>query len=237
MTYFTHTPFLLPLIYPQFIWRGDTAQRKLYLTFDDGPHPEITLAVLDCLRQYQIKAQFFCVGNNVSKYPAVFQQIIAEGHAVGNHTYHHKNGWATDNEMYFDEVKKTEGIMNSFLPTKSSPIGQGLRIYRREDLGEVLKIEEESDTKFFRPPYGKIKFSQANQILKTHQVVMWSRLTGDFDKSITKEQCLKNAIGKPFKNGEIILFHDSEKAQERMLYALPRFLETALEQKFEFGLL
>jgi peptidoglycan/xylan/chitin deacetylase (PgdA/CDA1 family) len=204
MTYFTHTPFLLPLIYPQFIWRGDTAQRKLYLTFDDGPHPEITLAVLDCLRQHQIKAQFFCVGNNVSKYPSVFQQIIAEGHAVGNHTFHHKNGWATDNEMYFDEVKKTDDLMH---------------------------------TKFFRPPYGKIKFSQANQILKTHQVVMWSRLTADFDKSITKEQCLKNAIGKPFKNGEIILFHDSEKAQERMLYALPRFLETALEQKFEFGLL
>jgi peptidoglycan-N-acetylglucosamine deacetylase len=204
MKYFIHTPFWLPLIYPKFIWRGDTAQRKLYLTFDDGPHPEITLAVLDCLRQHQIKAQFFCVGNNVSKYPSVFQQIIAEGHAVGNHTYHHKNGWATDNEMYFDEVKKTDDLMH---------------------------------TKFFRPPYGKIKFSQANQILKTHEVVMWSRLTGDFDKSITKEQCLKNAIGKPFKNGEIILFHDSEKAQERMLYALPLFLETALEQKFEFGLL
>ena len=149
-------------------------------------------------------SKFFCVGNNVSKYPSVFQQIIAEGHAVGNHTFHHKNGWATDNEMYFDEVKKTDDLMH---------------------------------TKFFRPPYGKIKFSQANQILKTHQVVMWSRLTADFDKSITKEQCLKNAIGKPFKNGEIILFHDSEKAQERMLYALPRFLETALEQKFEFGLL
>ncbi|MEY2829195.1 MAG: putative polysaccharide deacetylase pdaA precursor [Bacteroidota bacterium] len=232
MTYFTHTPFLLPLIYPQFIWRGDTAQRKLYLTFDDGPHPEITLAVLDCLRQHQIKAQFFCVGNNVSKYPSVFQQIIAEGHAVGNHTYHHKNGWATDNEMYFDEVKKTEGIMNSFLPSPSSfSVGEGNR------MRSIEKKKEKSDTKFFRPPYGKIKFSQANQLVKTHKIVMWSRLTADFDKSISKEQCLKNAIGKPFKNGEIILFHDSEKANERMEYALPRFIETALEQKFEFGLL
>jgi peptidoglycan/xylan/chitin deacetylase (PgdA/CDA1 family) len=232
MTYFTHTPFWLPLIYSKLIWKGDTSQRKIYLTFDDGPHPIITNFVLDQLKKYEIKAHFFCVGNNVAKYPETFERIVAEGHRVGNHTYNHKNGWTTSNEIYRDEIKKTEVAMNSFLPSPSSfSMGEGNR------MRSIEKKKEESDTNLFRPPYGKIKFSQANEISKQKKIVMWSRLTGDFDNTITKEQCLKNAIGKPFCNGEIILFHDSEKAKERMEYALPRFIEAALKQKFEFGLL
>ncbi|MFM2048390.1 MAG: hypothetical protein RI955_938, partial [Bacteroidota bacterium] len=210
MKYFIHTPFWLPLIYPKFIWRGDTTTKKIYLTFDDGPHPSITPFVLDCLKKYNIKAQFFCVGNNVAKYPQVYQQIINEGHITGNHTYQHKNGWKTDNEMYFDEVQKTEVTMNSFLPSPLSfSVGEGNR------MRSIEKKKEESGTKFFRPPYGKLKKAQAKKILHHYKIVMWTRLTADFDKSITKEKCLAFATSKPLKNGEIILFHDSEKAFER----------------------
>ncbi|MCW5924783.1 MAG: polysaccharide deacetylase family protein [Saprospiraceae bacterium] len=109
------TPKLLQAFMPAYTWRLDTQERVLYLTFDDGPIPEVTPWVLDTLRPYQAKATFFCVGDNVVKHPAIFQQILEEGHAVGNHTYHHLNGWHTDAVPYLNNVRRCARVVKSRL--------------------------------------------------------------------------------------------------------------------------
>ena len=99
--YLVTTPKILRTYYPSnLIWDIATTEKVLYLTFDDGPHPTITPLVLDTLKQYDARATFFCIGKNVMNYIAVYEQILADGHAVGNHTSHHLNGWQTSTYVY-----------------------------------------------------------------------------------------------------------------------------------------
>lgn len=100
---------------PSYIWRLPTADKSLYLTFDDGPIPEVTPWVLETLRGYAAKATFFCVGDNVQKHPEVFQQVVSEGHAVGNHTFNHLNGWKTDTGVYLENVAQCGQVLSSNL--------------------------------------------------------------------------------------------------------------------------
>lgn len=104
MWYPVRTPALLRWIYPSLEWSGDAADKTIYLTFDDGPHPIATPFVLDLLQQYQIKASFFCIGKNVQRYPQIYQRILAEGHQIGNHTQDHRNGWKTSKEDYLNNI-------------------------------------------------------------------------------------------------------------------------------------
>ena len=113
MKYLVRTPWWLKLLYPQCIWEMPAEGNKLYLSFDDGPHEEATPFVLDLLKQFNAKASFFCIGNNVAKYPAIYQRILEEGHGVGNHTYHHKNGWKTGNEAYYADISMGSEIIHS----------------------------------------------------------------------------------------------------------------------------
>lgn len=101
--------------YPSLIWDVKTHRKEVYLTFDDGPHPEVTPWVLDQLKAHNAKATFFCVGENVEKYPEIFERILAEGHIVGNHTYNHANGWASDYDRYLVSVKKCGHVFGSQL--------------------------------------------------------------------------------------------------------------------------
>ena len=96
-------------------WRFPVDERTIYLTFDDGPHPEITPRILEILKSFNAKATFFCVGENAKKYPETLQQVVAQKHALGNHTYNHLNGWKTKNETYFDNVKKCSEVISSRL--------------------------------------------------------------------------------------------------------------------------
>lgn len=98
-----------------FVWQIDTLQKEIYLTFDDGPVPELTQKVLDILDIYNAKATFFCVGHNVKKYPHVYRNILRKGHAVGNHTYHHLNGHKTDTHTYVRNVEKASQYIRSDL--------------------------------------------------------------------------------------------------------------------------
>ncbi len=113
--YLIKTPHFIQNLFPNFTWRIPTKENVLYLTFDDGPIPEITPWVLEQLAQYKAKATFFCVGDNAYKHPEVFQQVIAQGHSVGNHTYNHLNGWVTDNIPYFHNVRRSASLMHSVL--------------------------------------------------------------------------------------------------------------------------
>ncbi|MES2517311.1 MAG: polysaccharide deacetylase family protein [Bacteroidota bacterium] len=201
------TNFLMRAIYPNFLWRIPTQEKEIYLTFDDGPIPEITEFVSEELNKYQAKATFFCIGDNIQKYPNVFQKLVNEQHTIGNHTFNHLKGWDTENTAYLENFKKCR-----------------------------VEIEKNNTTKFttlFRPPYGRIKKSQAKEILKTHQIVMWDVLSGDYDQNFAKDKVLSKTI-KYTEQGSIVLFHDSLKASKNMMYALPRVLEHFSERGFTF---
>ena len=194
--YFIKTPRWVRLLFSHYLWRVPAVKKEVYLTFDDGPHPTITPWVLDELEKYRAKATFFCVGANVAQYGEVYRRILFEGHAVGNHTHTHVNGWKTDTATYLKEVAEAATYIDSNL---------------------------------FRPPYGKIKRSQARGIAhalgkKSAHIVMWDVLSGDFDQEISSEKCLENVL-KNTTAGSIIVFHDSEKAAEHLQFALPRVLK------------
>lgn len=108
-------PLLLKLMMPWLSWDIKTDEKVIYLTFDDGPHPEITPQVLDILDTFKASATFFCVGENVQKYPLVFTSVIDRGHRVGNHTYNHLKGWNTDNKAYYANIEKADKLIESNL--------------------------------------------------------------------------------------------------------------------------
>ena len=128
--YLVKTPRFIQNLFPNYTWRVPTNEKVLYLTFDDGPIPEVTPWVLEQLKQYNAKATFFCVGDNVQKNPEVFEQVLEGGHSVGNHTFNHLNGWSSENIPYFHNVRRCARLVKSelFRPpygkieTKASPI-------------------------------------------------------------------------------------------------------------------
>ena len=109
------TPYILRMFYPSLLWKMPKGEKKLYLTFDDGPHPTITPQVLEILKKFNAKATFFCIGNNVNRYKDIFELIKAEGHSVGNHTFNHERGWRTKTEDYIKSVKDADALIMSHL--------------------------------------------------------------------------------------------------------------------------
>lgn len=212
--YLVRPSYLIKKLYPGALWRKDNGSKKLYLTFDDGPVPIVTTNVLDILKAKNVKATFFCVGENVEKYPAVFQRIISEGHATGNHTFSHVNGWNTPPGIYMQNVEACDAIIERYAGASTEKVMRYL----------------------FRPPYGKMKRSQRLRLESKYAIVMWDVLSGDYDKNTTPEKCLKNVMDHA-RNGSVVVFHDSVKAQKNMEYAMPRFIDDALEKGFTFELL
>lgn len=124
-------------IYPEFIWRVESAKDEVYITFDDGPHPDITPWVMAELDRYNAKASFFVVGENAQKYPALVEELIKRGHSIGNHTQSHLKGWSVESEVYLtniEECGKHIPNTNLFRPpygrinTKSIPALKNYRI-------------------------------------------------------------------------------------------------------------
>ncbi|MCB9273096.1 MAG: polysaccharide deacetylase family protein [Lewinellaceae bacterium] len=113
--YLIKTPQFIQNLFPNYTWRIPTQEKVLYLTFDDGPIPEVTPWVLEQLEQYDAQATFFCVGDNIRKHPDVFRQVIEKGHAVGNHTYNHLNGWLSENIPYYHNVRHCANLAHSVL--------------------------------------------------------------------------------------------------------------------------
>ncbi|MCB0545957.1 MAG: polysaccharide deacetylase family protein [Phaeodactylibacter sp.] len=113
--YLVKTPQFIQNLFPNYTWRIPSQEKVLYLTFDDGPIPQVTPWVLEQLQAFQAKATFFCVGDNIRKYPDVFDQVVRKGHAVGNHTFNHINGWQTENISYFHNVRHCANMVHSVL--------------------------------------------------------------------------------------------------------------------------
>ena len=198
--YLIKTPRIIQSLFPNFTWKVPTEEKTLYLTFDDGPQPELTPWVLDELEAFGAKATFFSVGKNVECYPEIFDQIINAGHSVGNHTYDHLSGWASDNIPFFHNTRRCARLVKSSL---------------------------------FRPPYGRMKPKQVQFLQRHYRIVMWDVMSGDFDPSISKEQCLSNVI-KNTEKGSIIVFHDSEKAMDKLKFVLPKVLKHFTDLGFTF---
>lgn len=195
-------PLPYRILYRKALWRVPVAgQKTVYLTFDDGPIPEITPWVLDVLDNFGVKATFFCVGDNVRKHPDVFADVLARGHRVGNHTFHHVQGWLSTPKKFLADTNLAAKIISSNL---------------------------------FRPPHGHMIFPQP-VLLKKHgyKIVMWDVVTRDYNPRFSPERILQN-VKKYTRDGSIIVFHDSLKAEKNMKYALPRAIEWLLAQGYTF---
>ncbi|WP_339917985.1 polysaccharide deacetylase family protein [Yeosuana marina] len=196
------TPWVVKKTFPNYIWDVATNEKVIYLTFDDGPTPDITEWTLNILKTYKAKATFFCIGNNIEKHPDIFQQILKQGHAIGNHTYNHAKGWKTNTANYCKEVDRTQVLINSCTPPQTQQQGH-----------------------LFRPPYGQIKPKQAKELIASgYKIIMWDVISFDWDKDIPEETCFDNVKNNAV-NGSIVVFHDSIKASKNMLFALPKVLE------------
>src|SRR5690606_23599356 len=152
--YFHHIPRPVQLLFPQFVWHKSRKERVVYLTFDDGPVPEVTDFVLEELDQRGMKATFFMVGQNIDKHPDTAWKVKNQGHQIGNHTYNHLNGFHFSTREYLANFSKCQSTLD-----------------------EVLGIRSQ----LFRAPYGRIKRGQGLGILQTHQIFMWDVIPGDFD--------------------------------------------------------
>lgn len=194
------TPTIAKKAFHRLTWNKSEDEKAIYLTFDDGPTPEITIWILKLLAKYDAKATFFCLGKNVVLYPKLLDYIICEGHTIGNHTYNHLNAWKTKKEKYLNDIDMCEKVFHS---------------------------------KFFRPPYGKLKPGIRTEILANHEIIMWDVMSYDFDQDLSGENCYQNVI-KHAKEGSIIVFHDSLKAEKNMKASLPKVLAYFAEKGFVF---
>lgn len=113
--YLVKTPKVLKRTYPKYLWDFTSIEKTIYLTFDDGPTPEITTWVLEELKKHHAKATFFCIGKNAENQHDIFKQMVSDGHAIGNHTYSHLNGWETKSFPYLKDVIKCSKVFQSNL--------------------------------------------------------------------------------------------------------------------------
>ena len=196
-------------LYPYGIFRTGKA---VFLTFDDGPIPEVTPKVLEILDRYQVKATFFMVGENIDKHPEVFAQVVAAGHSIGNHTYNHLKGWKYSKEEYLENVAKwEEAAKNKF---------------------SIFNFQF-SISNLFRPPYGKATLRQRRALHRMgYRLIYWDILTRDYNPSRTPEAMLAQ-IKRQTRPGSIINFHDSVKSNERMLKVLPQAIEWLQKEGYE----
>lgn len=212
------TPLVVKKMFPNYVWDMATDEQIIYLTFDDGPTPEITECTLNTLEAFNAKATFFCIGNNVEKHPEIFQQILKNGHSIGNHTHNHMKGWKTSTDDYVANVVKAEQVLSSEFRVQSSE----------------FRNQQSSINNLFRPPYGQLKNKQGKALRKLgYNIIMWDVIAFDWEAEISSEKCLNNVLTKT-ENGSIVVFHDSVKASKHLQYALPKVLQYFSEKGFVF---
>jgi peptidoglycan/xylan/chitin deacetylase (PgdA/CDA1 family) len=199
-------PRIVPKLLPKLIWSnpGWGTNNAVYFTFDDGPTPEITNFVLDCLAQYEAKATFFCIGKNVVSNPEIAYQIQSNGHRIGNHTMNHANAWKYKREDYQQNYMACEEVF------------------------EQLNIKSVG----FRPPYGRVNSFIYQNMTLTTPIYMWTFLSGDYNQDLSVSSIIQAGI-KHIKPGSILVFHDSVKAFPRLKIVLPALLDYCIQQNYK----
>ena len=193
-------PWFYRALFPGVTWRMPAEPKCVYLTFDDGPIPEVTPWVLDTLDRFGVKATFFMVGDNVRKHPDIYQMVVERGHRIGNHTFNHI---------------------------------QGLRYWTKNYLANVTKAAEYIPSDLFRPPHGHMRIPQTLLLRRKYRVIMWDVVTRDYSPHMTPEGVLQ-VVKRYTRNGSVIVFHDSLKAERNMRVAMPQAVEWLLEQGYAF---
>lgn len=178
----------------------------LYLSFDDGPHPEITPWVMDELDKWNAKAAFFLIGECVERHPAIARDLLQKGHRIGNHSHTHPNGKKQSTQDYLADVTKGQAA--------------------------IAKHSSHSPD-IFRPPYGRLRPQQAKALQAEYEIVMMDVLAGDFDEKLSPQKCL-DIVLKGSRPGSIICLHDSQQAWPRLRFILPRMLEHFSKQGYVF---
>lgn len=190
----------MKLLFPHLVWNVPN-DSHVFLTFDDGPHPVATPKVLAVLDHFKIKATFFCVGENVQKYPEIMRDIEKAGHGIGNHTYHHDNGWTTPVDAYMNSIMKTNLFVQSNL---------------------------------FRPPYGRINLRSIYRLKNAgFQIIMWSWLSKDYDPKLKNNHII--AAAKHIKAGDVLVFHDSQKTEQRIEELLMEIIPRIQSKQLTFS--
>lgn len=179
------------------------------LTFDDGPVPGVTDFVLEQLYIRNMVATFFMVGANIAKYPELAREVAGQGHGIGNHTFNHLDGWKVPFSRYMENVNLCDGI-----------------------IAEKLSITP----RFFRPPYGRLRSSQATALKRNYDIVFWEIISGDYLPNLADDSILRN-IEQKTKSGSIVLFHDQEKTRAKVRRLLPNYLDYLRDSGFQTQLL
>ena len=206
-------------LYPGAVWRMDPNEKAVYLTFDDGPIPEVTPWVLDLLDKHNIKATFFMVGDNIRKHPDEFRMVVERGHRIGNHTFNHIRGFEYTAKNYLGNTEQAKIFM--------------------EMGGDInCNVEKVLYPLLFRPPHGHMFANQYLTLKRTYKIVMWDLVTRDYSKKLRGPQVLANVM-RYARNGSIITFHDSLKSwcNGNLQYALPRAIDFLKEEGYEFKVL
>lgn len=199
-------------LYPGAVWRMDPNEKAVYLTFDDGPIPEVTPWVLDLLDKHNIKATFFMVGDNIRKHPDEFRMVVERGHRIGNHTFNHIRGFEYTAKNYLGNTEQAKIFM--------------------EMGGDInCNVEKVLYPLLFRPPHGHMFANQYLTLKRTYKIVMWDLVTRDYSKKLRGPQVLANVM-RYARNGSIITFHDSLKSwcNGNLQYALPRAIDFLKEE-------
>lgn len=193
-------PWFYRVLFPGVIWRIPASEKCVYLTFDDGPIPEVTPWVLDVLDRYGVKATFFMVGDNVRKHPDIYRMVVERGHRIGNHTFNHIQGIHYWTRNYLVNVKKAAALIPSDL---------------------------------FRPPHGHMRLPQVLTLRRHFRIIMWDVVTRDYSPHMTPNGVL-NVVKNYTRNGSVIVFHDSLKAEKNMRIAMPKAIEWLQKEGYEF---
>lgn len=194
-------PLLYRLLFPEAIWRIKHPHRRVvYLTFDDGPVPEVTPWVLDTLDRYGVRATFFMVGDNVCRHPELLEEVRRRGHSYGNHTMHHLQGMRVKARNYWRDICEADALIESPL---------------------------------FRPPHGIMRWKQAAAIKRHYNIIMYDLVTRDYSRRLTPARVLDN-VRRYARNGSVIVFHDSLKAERNMRVVLPAAIEWLQSEGYGF---
>ena len=217
----TRPPRLLHPLLPGCEWTGPrhapSGAPTIYLTFDDGPIPDETPWVLEQLALFGARATFFCVGQNLERYPGIGRAALAAGHRLANHTHHHRSAWAMGRASYLADVAECQGILGELEGVEAAPASRAAR-------------------PLFRPPYGRLTWPVLRKLRADYRVIMWSVLTRDYNPGLSPENCLRYTLAT-VRPGDVLVFHDSQKASARLRYVLPRVLAHLAGQGYQFATL
>ena len=204
MKYTYNPPFLVKRVFSSYQWDSNT--NKILITFDDGPIPETTPLILKKLAAFDIKAAFFCVGENIKRYPDLYRRINDEGHLICNHTYNHR---------IISKLKRSEATEQI------------------KKFNNLIKEMRGQDVLYFRPPHGKFKLSTSSMLREMKlQAVMWSLLTYDYQNDIN---VVKFAIRKYLRKNSIVVLHDSIKSKDIIEESISYLVEESSRKGFEIG--